>query len=313
MSSGERRIALVTGDIDEPLASHAARVDAPLRNALTSAGAVVSSPSWRADVDWSGFDLAVVRTTWDYPPRRDAFLAWAEATEQVTRLVNPADVLRWNTHKSYLIELEERGAPIVPTAWFGAGDRVRLADLLEVRGWDRAVLKPAVGIGSRRVLRVTRREDDADGTEQGGFSGPEAAQEHLDRLLADGDALVQPYLDAFADDGELSVIVIDGEPSHAVRKLPAQGDFRVQSSHGGTYVAEPLERDIAELARWIIEATGSPMLLARVDLVGDRTGPPQLVELEATEPDLLLDAPGPGHDPNAAARVAAAVLARARA
>lgn len=307
MSDEGPRIALVTGDVEDELVEHAWRVDAPLRQALATRGASVSTLSWRSHVDWSVFDLAMVRTTWDYPPRREAFLAWAEAAGEATRLINPADVLRWNTHKSYLIELEERGAPVVPTAWLGAGDRVELADLLSTRGWQRAVLKPAVGVGSQRVLRVAMGRADPSGA----FAGMGEAQAHLDELLADGDALVQPYLDAFAVDGELSVVVINGAPSHSVRKTPAWGDFRVQSSHGGRYTAEPLDVGIAELARWVVESTGTPLPVARVDLVGDRTGPPQLVELEATEPDLFLDVDGPGRDAGAAGRVADAVLAHA--
>jgi glutathione synthase/RimK-type ligase-like ATP-grasp enzyme len=297
------RVALVTGDVDRAAAEH---LDAPLAAALAERGAEVVTPSWRdAGVSWSSFDVAVVRTTWDYPSDREAFVAWAAATGEATRLVNPPDVLRWNTHKSYLLELEDRGAPVVPTAWLGAGDEVDLAALLRSRGWSRAVIKPAVGVGSQGVLPVAD-----DGRRGVADDGPRAAadgagQRHLDTLLAAGDVLVQPYLDGVAD-GELSVVVVDGEPSHAVRKLPAAGEFRVQPQYGGTSRPEVLDRDIAALARWVVDAVGTPLLLARVDLITDPSGTPQLSELEATEPDLLLHAA-----PQAAGRIADAVLSGA--
>jgi glutathione synthase/RimK-type ligase-like ATP-grasp enzyme len=283
-------IALVTGSAGPDLMPE---VDAPLVAALEARGARVHAPRWNApEVAWSGFDVAVVRTTWDYTADRDGFVAWADATAALTSLWNAPEVLRWNTHKSYLLELEDRGAPVVPTAWLARGDRIDLAELLASRGWSRAVVKPAVGGSSEGVERVER--DTAA-----------SAQRHLDELLAVGDVLVQPYLAAVETRGELSVIVVDGEVSHAVRKLPRTGDYRIQEEFGGRNVLEELDRDTRELASWLVEATGAELLLARVDLLEDEVGSLQLVELEATEPDLYL-----GVAPAAADLVAAAVLRR---
>ncbi|MEX2503871.1 MAG: hypothetical protein WD378_03415 [Egicoccus sp.] len=285
-------VALITATVEG--LDFVADVDAALATALVARGIEVSQPRWDdPDVDWDGIDIAVVRTTWDYPQRRDEFLAWAADVGQRTRLWNPADVLRWNTHKSYLIELEERGAPVVPTAWLGQGDEVVLDDLLRSRGWTRAVVKPAVGAGSSGLALVDL--DDPD------------AQRHLDRELATGDVLVQPYLAAVETRGELSVVVVDGEVSHAVRKRPTGGDFRIQEEFGGSYEVADLDADTTALARWIVEATGHELLFARVDLLEDDFGQPQLVELEATEPDLYLR-----HVPAAADRVADAVVRRGR-
>jgi glutathione synthase/RimK-type ligase-like ATP-grasp enzyme len=284
-------VALVTGAVG-PSFMH--EVDARLVAALRERGATVHTPCWTdAEVAWDAFDLAVVRTTWDYVDDRDAFVAWAAATAERTALWNPADVLRWNTHKSYLLELEDRGAPVVPTAWLAQGDRIDLADLLASRGWSRAVVKPAVAAGSQGLARV-----DA--------AAAAAGQRHLDALLAVGDAMVQAYLPSVETRGELSVVVVDGEVSHAVRKLPAAGEFRIQEEFGGRYVEEGLDRDTTDLAAWIVETAGTELLLARVDLLEDEVGTLQLAELEATEPDLYLDAA-----PAAAARVADAILRRA--
>jgi glutathione synthase/RimK-type ligase-like ATP-grasp enzyme len=284
-------VALVTGAAG-PSFMH--EVDARLAAALRGRGARVHAPRWNdGEVDWESFDVAVVRTTWDYVDDRDAFVAWAAATADRTALWNPADVLRWNTHKSYLLELEDRGAPVVPTAWLAQGDRLDLTELLASRGWSRAVVKPAVAAGSEGLARV-------DATQAA------AGQRHLDALLATGDAMVQPYLSSVETRGELSVIVVDGEVSHAVRKRPTAGEFRIQEEFGGRYVAETLDRDAAELAAWLVDAAGTELLLARVDLLEDEVGALQLAELEATEPDLYLDAA-----PGAAARVADAILRRA--
>jgi glutathione synthase/RimK-type ligase-like ATP-grasp enzyme len=254
---------------------HLDQDDLPFVAALEAAGHQASLLAWDdATVAWDVPDVVVVRSTWNYHPQRDAFLAWADRVAAVTRLHNPADVLRWNTHKSYLLELEERGAPVVPTAWLACGDRVDLAALAAMRGWDEVVCKPAVGAGSDGVVRVRATE----------------GQAALDALVAAGDALVQPFVPTVESRGELSVILLGGAVSHAVWKRPRAGSFLVQVEHGGRY--EPLTEvpaEAAALARWVLEATGHDLLYARVDLLVDEVGSWMVTEVELTEPSLYLD------------------------
>lgn len=284
------RIALATApdvpasDQDEPVVARALEArghDAPLVR-------------WDdAGVDWAGFDAVLIRSTWDYIERVEEFQAWARAVEAAgTPLHNPAAVVGWNTHKGYLLDLEERGAPVVPTAWLGRGDRVALADVAADRGWPAVVAKPAVGAGSDGLVVVRAGED------------PAAAQPALDALLARGDVLVQPFVASVAD-GELSLVVVDGRVSHAVRKVPAPGEARVQVEFGGRYLPEEPDRDTVRLAEWVVGATGHDLLYARVDLLADVDGTWLLNELEAVEPSLLLS-----WVPQAAERLVDALLER---
>jgi glutathione synthase/RimK-type ligase-like ATP-grasp enzyme len=262
-----------TGDRDPEGA-----IDVALHEALTARGVAFERPLWNdAAVDWSLYDLAVVRTVWDYTAARDAFVAWAADAGLRTRLENPPEVLRWNTHKSYLMELEERGAPVVPTAWLGRGDRVDLAALCRSRGWDEVVVKPAVAAGSDGLVRAG-----------GGEAGHRRVQDDLDALLAVGDVMVQPFRARIVE-GELSLVAVEGRVTHAVRKRPAAGEFRVQGRFGGRYAREEPSADAVALAEWILAALGTPLLFARVDLVTADDGTLELGEVEATEPDLYLE------------------------
>lgn len=244
-------------------------------------------------VDWAAAPLAVIRSTWDYVGRREAFVRWAEAAGAVTTLCNPPAVVRRNTHKGYLRELAAAGVPVVDTVWLPAREP---ADLREaMAGWDVAVVKPCVSAGARGTVRVTAAE------------APQA-QAHLDALLAEGDVMVQPYLDSVEGEGELSVMVIDGEPSHAVRKRPATRDFRVQEQFGGRTEPWPLDEELRAAAAAVVAADDSgPLLYRRVDLVRDRAGTLRLVELELVEPALYLDLAGDGDAPE---RLADAIAAR---
>ncbi|MFP4635731.1 MAG: hypothetical protein ACLFRD_07720, partial [Nitriliruptoraceae bacterium] len=229
------------------------------------------------------------------PAERERYVAWAADAARHTRLVSPADVLRWNTHHSYLIELEDRGAPVVPAAWLGRGDQVELAAVLAARGWSDVELLAAVG--HRGAARVDGGAD--------GLTLP-SGQHHLEVLLAHDDALIRPWPASLARDGWWSVLVVAGEVSHAVRVLPAdEGDG---PGRGGVVaeVCDPgeLDVDLRRLAAWSVEASGvDGLVLAAVELVGDAAGTPQLAALDAVAPELHL-----GVRPAAAERVAAALM-----
>jgi glutathione synthase/RimK-type ligase-like ATP-grasp enzyme len=259
-----------------------------LLEALRARGAEAVSVAWdEGGVDWSGFDLCLVRSTWDYHEKYAEFLAWTRRVEAATALRNPADLVAWNSDKTYLRELAEQGVRTVPTVWVGRGEDADLEAILAERKWDEAVVKPVVDLGAKNLQRVRRGE------------GSNA----LENVLQRHDAMVQPFLPSLEDEGETSLIYIAGELSHAVRKCPAQGDFRVQSIWGGTAIsADPDPRQL-QLAKKALAFLDETPIYARVDLVIGLDDRFCLIELELIEPNLYLST-----DSNAAERLADAVL-----
>jgi glutathione synthase/RimK-type ligase-like ATP-grasp enzyme len=242
--------------------------DAPLHAALAAAGVRAVTRAWDdPTVDWAAARMVVLRSTWNYLHHHAQFLAWADRVSAETRLWNPAPVVRWNSHKGYLLELAARGVPIVPTKLVRRGERVSLRDL--AGDWEQVVVKPAVGAGSWGTIRVGQGELD-----QG--------QAHLDALIAERDMLVQPYFRSVHDHGERAVIWIDGQFTHEVRKAPRfSGDEEEISA--GQPVGAP-ERAVAEA---VLAAAPQPLLYARIDLARDQSGRPHLMELELIEPSLF--------------------------
>jgi glutathione synthase/RimK-type ligase-like ATP-grasp enzyme len=251
-----------------------------LIDALAQRGVRAALVPWDEDRDWSQVPLVVSRSPWDYFDRHDAFVAWVRATGAVTRFVNHPELLVWNTHKGYLAELETAGVPVVPTTMVarGAGTDEQAAALAAHE--RRIVIKPAVSGGARGTVLVA-----ADSGE---------AREHLAGLVAEGEALVQPYLPE-VEQGEVSLLLFAGELSHALRKVPAGGDFRVQEMHGGHIVDHAPTDAEREVARRVLEAIPHPATYARIDLVTTDAGP-LLMEAELVEPELFLgrDAEAPG-------------------
>jgi glutathione synthase/RimK-type ligase-like ATP-grasp enzyme len=284
------RVALVTcrelpvGDEDGPAlqaACSAAGLDADWR--------VWDDPA----VDWGSYDLVVIRSTWDYTRHRDDFVAWATS---VPRLANPADVVAWNTEKTYLRELADAGLPVVPTTWLEPGVEPRLPEDGEY------VVKPAVGAGARHTARY--------GPEHG-----EQARRHAAGLLAAGErVMVQPYLAAVDQVGETALLYCGGGYSHAIRKAPlltgpdpdVPGLYRPETVEPREPSEE--ERAVAEAALAAVPGGPQRLLYARVDLLPGPDGEPLLLELELTEPSFFLTA-SPGAADRFARAVAAAVAA----
>jgi glutathione synthase/RimK-type ligase-like ATP-grasp enzyme len=249
-------------DLPEPDPDQALLVAALERAGIEPVVAAWDDPS----ADWGGLDVAVLRSTWNYHLRLGAFLAWAEETARRTTLFNAPEVIRWNADKRYLLDLASRGFRVVPTEIVDRGAQADLEEILARRSWCDVVLKPAVSAGSFETHRVDR------------VSGPPI----FDRLVAERDVMVQPYLGSVETYGERSMILIDGELTHAIRKSPrfAGGDERVE----GPLPIAPEERALAT-AIWATLPRG--LLYARVDLARDDRFEPAVMELELIEPSLF--------------------------
>lgn len=292
------RVALVTC---HPFPEGVVDDEEPLRAALRSRGAEVVEVPWDADVDWAAFDLALLRTPWDYQARPAEFLAWCERCAAATRLVHDAAVVRWNLDKRYLRELSG-AVPIAPTAWIAAGPRDVEGVSAAIAGLERSggralelLAKPVVGANAFLAARFPRTPEGLEG---------------LAAHIAGREFMVQPYLGSVEVEGELSLVWIAGAGvTHGVRKVPAHGDFRVQEDHGATDM--PWEPDAAARAladRAIAAAQASPelsgsrLVYARVDLL---VGPQGYVlnELELVEPALFMR-----HFPGVGEALAACVL-----
>jgi len=280
-----RRVALATYDAAPDLAPD----DQLLAAALERAGIRATPAVWSdRSVDWPSFDAVVIRSCWDYHRRHGEFVAWLDALDAARRRVwNPTPMVRWNSDKRYLIDLARRGVATVPTRIIERGSSVRVSDVAQAEGWTRFVVKPAVSASAHETHALDLPLDAED-------------RAVVERVVAQGDALVQPFVDEVMTDGELSLIFFDGEFSHAAIKRSRRGDFRVQTEHGGTVAPIDVVPSIVAEARRSLDALDEVPLYARVDGVGDeRTF--RLMELELIEPNVFLGAADSSADRFAAA------------
>ena len=246
-------------DRDEPL----------LLTALAAAGVDARVLAWDdEEAPFAEHDVVVLRSTWNYYQRVGNFVEWALRTGEKTHVLNPPTIVSWNARKTYLTDLEKSGIEIVPTEFVLKGPARSVRDILDARGWDEVVIKPVVSAGSFRTERFSR-------------SALADAQAFLDALVVNRDAMVQRWMPSVETYGERSLVWIDGEVTHAIRKTPRFSGGTEQVS-GDVAIAED-ERAFAERA---LRPFASELVYARVDMVRDAEGTLRLMELELIEPSL---------------------------
>lgn len=244
---------------------------AALGPAFAAIGRGLIALSWDDEaVDWSRFEAAIVRTTWDYAQRPAEFFAAVDRIAATVPLFNPPAILRWNADKAYLRDLAARGAPSIPTLWVDHADVAAYEAAFARFDCERLVVKPRIGAGAWRQAIVAR-----------GAPPPEA------EAVPPGAAMIQPFLSSIVTEGEYSFVFCGGELSHAFVKRPAPGDYRVQPSYGGReFAIEPAQADLALAEAALAAAALAPLLYARVDMARLPDGRLAVMELEAVEPHL---------------------------
>jgi glutathione synthase/RimK-type ligase-like ATP-grasp enzyme len=257
---------------------------------LARHGWQVENIPWnRRDVDWSRYDLAVIRSTWDYQHYAGEFLATLAAIERAgARLENGINTVRWNMGKTYLRELEARGVATVPTLWHDSLRSGELLPLLDELASDQAVIKPVVSSNAEGAWRLDRARAQS--------LAPEIEAYYAARPL-----MLQPFERGILDEGEFSLMYFNGALSHSILKLPKRGDFRVQEEHGAEIRSIDAEPALCAAGDATMAAIGRQLLYARVDLVRSDAGF-RVMELELVEPALYLRM-----DPGAPERFADAV------
>lgn len=286
------RVAVLTPDrADASYAGQWPGVLERLAGALAPSGIEVEPTPWTDHVGdasgLAGFPLVLPLIVWGY--HRDharwmqACATWAAAG---VPMLNPPKVIGWNSDKSYLGRLADKGVAIPPTVWVDGPTQGDVDAAFDRFGSDVLIVKPRVSGGAWKTLRLSRGEPLAD--------------------APDGPAMIQPYLPSIETEGETSLLFFGGRLSHVVNKRPVTGEFRIQVQFGGQYAALPEPpADALALAEKTLAAIDETLLYARIDMAQDPDGEWLLMEAELIEPDFYL-----GSAPEGGARFAEAVKAR---
>ena len=245
-----------------------------LKKELELLGLNVIIKDWKSsNIDWQKQKAAIFRSTWDYFDNFKTFNKWIEINKSKIRFINSYNLIRWNLDKSYLFDLQKKNINIPSSVLVKKNQKTTLRELFNDCSWEEAILKPTISGAARHTYRIHR----------------EKTQE-FDNLFSDliksEDFLFQEFLTDITLNGEISLIMIDGKYTHAVRKIAKKGDFRVQDDHGGKVEKYNANKYEIQFARKCWENCPEQPLYARVDIVYDNKGEISLGELELIEPEL---------------------------
>ena len=248
--------------------------DEYVMSACRDQGLKVDRKSWDdPDFDWSTTRAVIFRTTWDYFDRFGEFESWLKQIKSVTTFINPQELIFWNVDKRYLKDVAKAGIHIVPSHFVERGSLERLSEVADRNNWKELVIKPTISATAKDTFRILPDQIDS-------------SQPLFERLCQQHTMMVQPFLHRVLDEGELSLIVIDGEVTHAVKKRAKPGDYRVQNDFGGSIeLYEPAAEEV-EFAQKAVLSCPTPPVYARVDLMKDNEGAWALGEMELIEPEL---------------------------
>ena len=244
-------------------------LDALQKQGLRSIKVAWSDPSF----NWSETRYALFRSTWDYAEKFVEFSDWLIHVSTKTKLINPYDLIIWNLDKHYLSDLAAKGVNVVETCFIEPKDTRSLREFHKELGWSKTVLKPAVSAAAKDTFKLD-------------LSNLDDHEDRFRELIKDESMMLQPFQNSIVERGEISLMVMGGQYTHAVLKIAKPGDFRVQDDFGGTvHEYEPTQAEIA-LAIAAVKACNPQPLYARVDIVDDNNGRPAISELELVEPEL---------------------------
>lgn len=255
---------------------------------LRELGFEVSTISWRQTArKWGEFEAVIIRTPWDYQSSPDEFLTVLAEIEEQSRLENQLSIVRWNLAKTYLRDMELRGARIVQTIWQPQYSEEQFELWQDVFGQEELIIKPVVSATAEHTYRLR------------------AYDRSLESIFMTRPFLVQPFMPNIVDEGEFSLFYFNGRYSHAINKSPKANDFRVQEEHGGIITAIQPDDELLRACDDVVRKIEQDLLYARVDLVRAGDGELCLMELELIEPALYLRM-----ERNAPARLARAIHER---
>lgn len=258
--------------------------------AMAALGWRAEAVPWRDEtISWDDYDAVYICTPWDYPQHAHQFMRVLETIDASSAtLVNELSLVRWTLAKTYLRDLEERGAAIVPSIWCDDIDVTQISQWFETFDADALVIKPSIG-GNAVDTFVLERPLSTD------------LENTLSGIFKRRPFLVQPFISNIQSEGEFSLFFFSGEYSHAIQKIPKSGDFRVQEEHGADIRSVQPPAGLIDTARLVLALVDPQPVYVRVDLVRDDDDRYLLMELELIEPSLYLRT-----DAGAAARFAAA-------
>lgn len=248
--------------------------DKILQEALEAEGLSTKRVAWDdPSFNWESTTYILFRAIWDYFERFEEFERWLHDVKEKTTLLNATEIIYWNIDKHYLKDLQEKEVHVAPTRFIAINETITLKELFKETGWETAVLKPCISGAGMDTYKIKATE-------------AEVFEATFQKLIKEKTMMLQPFLKSIQEKGEISLMVMDGQFTHAILKKAKAGEFRVQDDHGGTvHHYTPTQEEIIFAEKAVAACEHFP-IYARVDIIEDNHQKLSIAELELVEPEL---------------------------
>ena len=241
--------------------------------ALSSFNISCGREAWDQDFDIANYKHVLFRTTWNYFDKIDSFKLFLAKGLNIVKFINPYPQIIWNLNKKYLIDISKRGINIPDTVIVTKGSFESLSHICNRKKWKEIVIKPCTSAAAWNTYRIKIEEI-------------ENFEALFINILEANDMMVQLFLNNVINRGEISIMMLGGEYSHAVIKTVKSGDFRVQDDFGGKVNKYAPSKNEILFAEQVIQSCDFSPVYARVDIILDNNNQLALSELELIEPEM---------------------------
>ncbi|UKN03202.1 glutathione synthase [Paracrocinitomix mangrovi] len=186
----------------------------------------------------AGFDVVFMRAN---PPLDIMMLNFLDSVRQDVFILNDIQGLREANNKLYTASLYDPTNDIIPITHVSKNKEFLKKTILESKQ-DKMIMKPLDGMGGRGVIVI---EKDA----------VQNINSLLDFYISTGDGnsnyvILQEYIEG-AENGDVRVLMLNGEPIGAMKRIPAADDHRSNFSAGGSVKRHALTKREKDLCKYI--------------------------------------------------------------
>jgi glutathione synthase len=210
----------------------------------------------------AGFDVIFMRSN---PPLDSIVLNFLDSVKDDVFIINEVEGLREANNKLYTAAFFDPNNEIIP-ATHVSKNKEYLERVIKESTQQKMIMKPLNGYGGSGVILIETK-----------------ATQNISSLLdfyisgKDGDSnyvILQDYVEG-AEDGDVRVLMLNGEPIGAMRRRPAAGEARSNVSAGGTVEKYTLNKQDKALCKMV----GQRLSFVGLDLIGGK-----LIEVNVLSP-----------------------------
>ena len=220
----------------------------------------------KAQLPLAGFDTIFMRAN---PPLDPIALNFLDSVREDVFIMNDIDGLRIANNKLYTASFDDPSNTFIPVTHVSKTPEY-LEDVLRESKSGKMIMKPLDGYGGQGVILVEKHA-------QKSFHS--LLEFYINSGKGENYVILQEYVEG-AEGGDVRILMLNGEPIGAMKRIPAEGDVRSNVHAGGTVVKHALTKNEKALCKHIgPKLVRDGLFFVGVDVINEK-----LIEVNVQSP-----------------------------